>query len=203
MAYYRIQEVKHDGKWMWTAQYRQNKDHGRWYNCRDPEGNEVYRDYPSSARHWLFWEDGYRNYPEAGSSEEYSAKCYDRNGKRWMSDEEKLRERRKEQNRLNELSRGDERVMKDLNRELILFVCDCGDVNHQFVVTLDHYDNADPEVFVEVKLNPLPFWKRLVHGIKYIFGYKSRFGDFGEITLNKTHVDGLEKVVNALKTIGE
>lgn len=90
-----------------------------------------------------------------------------------------------------------------LNRENILFVCDCGDVTHQFVVIIDNYKNSDPEVFVEVKLNPLPFWKRLIHGIKYIFGYKCRFGDFNEICLNKSHISNLEKIVETLKNIKE
>lgn len=84
-----------------------------------------------------------------------------------------------------------------------LFLCDCNDIHHQFVVTID----PDPEwemVSIEVMLNRnLPFWKRLWAGLKYIFANKpSRFGYFDEIILQKKDADRLQKVVDAVRKHG-
>lgn len=87
-----------------------------------------------------------------------------------------------------------------LEREL--FICDCGDVSHQFVVTMD----LDPDwqhVSVEVKLNRnLPWWKRLCVAFRYLFLLTpSRFGDYDEVLLSKEHVESLQRVVDALKKL--
>lgn len=81
-----------------------------------------------------------------------------------------------------------------------IFVCDCGDVNHQFVVSIDK-NEIPPDIYVEVKLNRyLPFWRRLVNAIRYLFkvGSPSRFGDYECVLLNKSHAEGLQRVVNLL-----
>lgn len=80
-----------------------------------------------------------------------------------------------------------------------LFVCDCQDIEHQFVV--EYMD--DPEwnrVCIEVKLNRnLPFWRRLVVAFKYLFKRRpSRFGDFDEIILQQSDAERLQKVVDAV-----
>ena len=80
-----------------------------------------------------------------------------------------------------------------------ILVCKCGDVSHQLVVSRDNPYNEDGEAFVYVKLNPLPFWKRVVHGVKYIFGYKCRFGDFDEVILGREHVPRLKALVESLE----
>ena len=82
-----------------------------------------------------------------------------------------------------------------------LFVCDCGDVNHQFIITTDE-NYGETNVYVEVKLNRnLPWYRRLVKGLKYIFGIGSPsvFGDYDEVILNKSHIDGLLKTIEVLK----
>lgn len=82
-----------------------------------------------------------------------------------------------------------------------LFVCSCGDVSHQFVAT---YDNDDPDwdkVYLEVKLNRnLPWYKRLCVAFRYLFlRTPSRFGDYDEVILDKSHIPALEKLIDALK----
>lgn len=201
MDLYRVKEVKRDDKWVWTAQYRLDGRDRRWKPCLDREGNPVYRDNPSSARHWLFWEGGYDRYPDAGTTDSTSVRCFDRNGTRWMSFDERMDEER-DKKRREEADRAAAESLAE--RQEILFTCDCGDINHQFVMVYDkHEGEEEREVFVEIKLNPLPFWKRLVHGIKYIFGYKSRFGDFGEVILNGEHAEKLMRVAKILKTGGQ
>ncbi len=84
-----------------------------------------------------------------------------------------------------------------------LFVCDCGDINHQFVVTVNE-NQGDKDVFLEVRLNRyLSFWGRLINAIRYLFKLSPpcRFGDYDCIILNKSHIDGLERIVRELKTL--
>ena len=80
-----------------------------------------------------------------------------------------------------------------------LFVCDCGDVSHQFIVSW-YPDDEDwnDELYIQVHLNQsMGFWKRLWHSIKYVFGYKCRFGAFDEILLNKNDAKRLQAELNA------
>jgi len=79
-----------------------------------------------------------------------------------------------------------------------LFVCDCGDVSHQFIVSW-YKDNVDwnDELYIQVHLNQsMGFWKRLWHGIKYIFGFKCRFGSFDEVLLKPKEVERLQKALD-------
>ncbi len=62
-----------------------------------------------------------------------------------------------------------------------LFTCRCGSIEHIFVITAD-----DEDLFIEVHLAPLPLWQRVRQAIKYVFGYRSKWGDFDEILLDAT-----------------
>jgi len=54
------------------------------------------------------------------------------------------------------------------------FECDCGSSEHTLRFILD---NEEKEIYTEVYLNQYrSFSKRLWVGIKYIFGYKSKYG---------------------------
>lgn len=78
-------------------------------------------------------------------------------------------------------------MKNDKGMEQQLFVCDCGDVSHQFIVSW-YPDDEDWNdlLYVQVHLNQsCNFWKRLWYGIKYVLGYKCRFGAFDEILLDK------------------
>ena len=60
-----------------------------------------------------------------------------------------------------------------------LFVCRCYSIEHSFIVSADEDD-----LFVEVHLAALPFWKRLWHAVNYVVGRKSKWGDFEEVLLD-------------------
>ena len=79
----------------------------------------------------------------------------------------------------------------DTKLERELFVCACGDVEHQFVIS--KFED-EPEFFVEVHLSDSRFFRRLLIGLKYIFGKKSKYGAFEEIILNPEDVERLKKV---------
>ena len=41
----------------------------------------------------------------------------------------------------------------------------------------------DEDLFIEVHLAPLPFWRRVRQAVKYVLGHRSKWGDFDEIVL--------------------
>ena len=83
------------------------------------------------------------------------------------------------------------------NDNEILFLCACSSSEHQFIV---RWDNEYEQVYISIHLaNYLGFWKRLLRGIKYIFGYKCKYGDFDEIILREKDADKLQTIVDHLK----
>ena len=62
-----------------------------------------------------------------------------------------------------------------------LFICRCGSLQHSFVVAAD-----DDDLFMEIHLSPLPFWRRVKNAARYILGKRSLYGDFEEILLSTT-----------------
>ena len=83
------------------------------------------------------------------------------------------------------------------NDNEILLLCDCSSTEHQLLV---RWDNDEKEVYVETHLaNNKGFWTRVKYAVKYIFGYKCRYGAFDEVILRKEDADNLQKVVEHLK----
>ncbi len=81
-----------------------------------------------------------------------------------------------------------------------LFICSCHSTEHQMVMhKSDATDWYPPEVYVHVHLIRRSFWYRLKYGLKYIFGYKSKFGAWDEFILDSSHVKDLEQVIQHLK----
>lgn len=83
-----------------------------------------------------------------------------------------------------------------------LLICECNSTEHQLIFLPYEDKEHGNEVYVHVHLVSQPFWKRLRHGIKYIFGHKSRFGDFDEILLTKNHAKQLLKMSRFLDEEG-
>ena len=72
-----------------------------------------------------------------------------------------------------------------------LFVCRCFSIEHSFVVSAE-----DEDLFIEVHLASVPFWKRLKNAARYILGRKSKWGDYEEILLSpETALDLGDKLV--------
>lgn len=80
-----------------------------------------------------------------------------------------------------------------------LFICDCKSTNHLMIFSYSEEENWN-RVFVHVHLNPEHgFLKRLWHGLKYLFGYRSKFGDFDEFIFNPEDTYKLQNIVTYLK----
>ncbi len=80
--------------------------------------------------------------------------------------------------------------------ELEIFVCNCHSFEHQAKFV---YDKNDRMLYVYVHLARYGFWKRLVAGIKYIFGYSSRFGEWDQFIFQEKDEVELREFLNQLK----
>jgi len=78
-----------------------------------------------------------------------------------------------------------------------LFICECHSTNHQLVFM---YDDDDNRTYVHVYLTTWknPF-RRIWVALKYIFGYKSRYGAWDEFILNPKDVVRLKEHLDKLK----
>ena len=81
-----------------------------------------------------------------------------------------------------------------------LFICQCGDPSHQFIIAADKETTEGPCAFISVHLSrEHNIFKRMWYAIKYVFGARSIYGDFDEIIINPNDADRLQKVVDFLK----
>ena len=66
--------------------------------------------------------------------------------------------------------------------------CDCHSVEH--ITRFSYYEKDPHEIYLETHLtNYNNFWKRVWVAIKYIFGYRSKYGDFDCMILSPTSVN--------------
>ena len=85
-----------------------------------------------------------------------------------------------------------------------LFRCDCNDPSHELVILADQIDELSPRVYVTVRLKQnISFFKLINIAIKYVFGMRSVYGDFDEVTLKPEYSDELQKVIDVLIQIRE
>lgn len=85
-----------------------------------------------------------------------------------------------------------------------LFRCDCNDPNHELVILADQIDELSPRVYVTVRLKKnISFFKLINIARKYVFGMRSVYGDFDEVTLKPEYSDELQKVIDVLIQIRE
>ena len=83
-----------------------------------------------------------------------------------------------------------------MERETI--ICQCESIEHQATFRWFEYDNGG-DVYLEIHLKPLGLFRRIINGIKYIFGHRSIYGDFDGMIIKKEDGWKLERVVNYLK----
>lgn len=78
------------------------------------------------------------------------------------------------------------------------FECRCSTPEHTLRFWFDD-DEEYPCVYASVFLDGPPWHRRLWLGLKYILGYKSRYGHFAEFMLRPEDADRLIGVCEALK----
>jgi hypothetical protein len=83
-----------------------------------------------------------------------------------------------------------------------LIICECHSTEHQIILSYsedtDDKGNVYPMCYAHIHLNKHGFWQRLKHGVKYIFGYRSRYGDFDEFIFNPKDAQKLQELVDYL-----
>jgi len=77
-----------------------------------------------------------------------------------------------------------------------IMTCKCSSTEHQVVYWVDEEDS---QVYMSVFLSPLPLIERIWVAIKYIFGYKCRYGHWEEFVLGEEHREDLVKIAESLK----
>lgn len=72
------------------------------------------------------------------------------------------------------------------------FECSCGSDEHTIRFVLD---KKDKEIYLCVFLNQYrPWWKRIWIALKYVFGYKCKYGHWDNWTMVSTDVERLQKM---------
>lgn len=79
-----------------------------------------------------------------------------------------------------------------------IMICACSSVEHQIIISKWN-DDGYKHAYLMIHLNKLPFFKRLIHGLKYIFGYKCKYGDFEEFIIDDKNVNKLKEIVNFIE----
>jgi len=84
--------------------------------------------------------------------------------------------------------------------EFEYFDCDCASSEHtlRFLIENDiRFEDWPPELYTEVYLNHYEsFWKRSIAGIKYIFGYKSKYGHWDCTILRYEQIPKFRKMLD-------
>ncbi len=95
-----------------------------------------------------------------------------------------------------------------------IFICDCYSTEHQVVVhyMIEKEEKKDPlnperitfperhELDFEIHLNTSKsFWERLWGGLKYAFGYKSKYGNWDNFMFRPEDADKFIEYLNKLK----
>lgn len=86
--------------------------------------------------------------------------------------------------------------------EPVYFECRCHSPEHLLRLWLDE-DPEFPCVYLSVFLDNRPWYGRLWNGIKYILGYKCRYGHFDEFILRPQDCERLIGILERLKREGE
>ncbi len=84
-----------------------------------------------------------------------------------------------------------ETIQEETEDMLEYFKCDCHSPQHHFTLNQLSFvrEGWDDQVYIEIHMNQSePWYKRIWFAIKYVFGYKSRYGNWDSITLAKKDV---------------
>lgn len=76
-------------------------------------------------------------------------------------------------------------------------ICECASVEHQIVF---RYLNDDNELYAEIFLhNHDNFFKRLWTAIRYVFGYKCKYGEWDSIIISENNKHQFQKALDKIK----
>jgi hypothetical protein len=69
-----------------------------------------------------------------------------------------------------------------------LFVCQCGDVSHQLIISYDPDPFFNDSIWFQIHLGDVGLFRRIKYAFFYILGKKSRYGcgAFSEVLFDKS-----------------
>lgn len=76
-----------------------------------------------------------------------------------------------------------------------ILACECSSLEH---IVVYHHDKDDNHVYMHTHLAQGTFFERIIMGIKYIFGYQSRYGAFDEFILSEEQAPQLRELADAI-----
>ena len=76
-----------------------------------------------------------------------------------------------------------------------VLICDCNSREHQIVI---EYDKEDNLIYCHIHLVKYGFLRRLKAGLKYIFGYKCKYGQWDEFIFKPEHAKKLRELSEML-----
>ena len=75
-----------------------------------------------------------------------------------------------------------------------IVICQCGNPEHQIIINTDENESV-----LQIHLNNLNLFKRIVLAIKYIFGYKSKYGEFESVIITKENYNPFKEMIKKLE----
>ncbi len=93
----------------------------------------------------------------------------------------------------------DYQIMRNINDKLetksTVLICECSSREHQIII---EHDNEDNLTYCHIHLVKNGFCRRLKAGLKYIFGYKCRYGQWEEFIFKPEHANQLRELSDLL-----
>lgn len=79
-------------------------------------------------------------------------------------------------------------------KDKTVILCECRSPEHQMIL---EWDFEDKFIYCSIHLNPVGgFWKRLKLALRYLFGYRSRYGHWDEFIFGKEQINVLRKFID-------
>ena len=85
--------------------------------------------------------------------------------------------------------------------ETVYVECECNSLEHviRFSYCREH-DPSENRIYIHLFLKKDRFIKRLMHGLKYIYGHTSKFGHFEETIITKDKAVDIIKLLQRLNS---
>lgn len=77
----------------------------------------------------------------------------------------------------------------------VVLICACSSREHQIII---EHDNEENLTYCHIHLVKRDFWGRLKAGLKYIVGYKCKYGQWEEFILKREHANALRELSELL-----
>lgn len=93
---------------------------------------------------------------------------------------------------MNKAIKQKENQQKDGSTDVL--ICQCHTAEHNIII---HY--LDGFVYVDYHLVKHGLWTRLKYAFKYLFGFQSKYGAYGEMILNPDDWQKVQEIADYLK----